>query len=353
MSDSAPVVLTLLAGFEVSQSAERVIAASGARIVRARTPSASVWRSAAAVIVDADSAHRCVRAGLSRRQAVFLVGACEPSPAAWAAAVDVGAQRLFALPQQESELLGLLSEAVEAAVAPARRGRVIAVTAGRGGGGASVFATALAQLAGDALIVDLDPGGGGIDLVAGVESVAGLRWPDLNLGSGRLGWDAVRAVLPRRLGVSVLSSSRSVVEIAPEPAAAIIEAGRRGGVTVVCDVPRHLSAAGLYAVEAADLVVVITPCDVRGIAAATASVGIVRTVNPSVGLVVRGPSPGGLRPREAGAAVSAPVLAAMRPEPMLDRRLETGGLRLGRRSPLADAARRVLALEPPTGAHAA
>jgi len=118
-------------------------------------------------------------------------------------------------------------------------------------------------------------------------------------------------------------------------------------------VPRHLTAAGLYAVEAADLVVVVTPCDVRGIAAAAASVGIVRTVNPSVGLVVRGPSPGGLRPREAGAAVSAPVLAAMRPEPMLDRRLETGGLRLGRRSPLAAAARRVLALEALTGVRAA
>ena len=353
MTSSAPVVLVLLTGFELSQSADRVAAAAGARSVRTRTPGGRTWRTAAAVLVDEDAARRCARAGLPRRDGVFLVGAGEPSDTAWAAALDVGAQRLCTLPEQEAELVGLVSEAAETGAASARRGGVIAVTAGRGGGGASVFATALAQTAGESLLIDLDPCGGGIDLLLGGESAPGLRWPDLNLQGGRLGWHAVREVLPRRGRVSVLSSARGYHHIDPEPVAAVVEAGRRGGAIVVCDVPRQPAPAALCALEAADLVVVVTSCDVRGIAAAAATLGVLRSANPNVGLVLRGPSPGGLGPREAADATAAPVLAAMRPEPLLDRRLETGGLRLGRRSPLAGAARRVLGVRPETGIRAA
>ena len=64
--------------------------------------------------------------------------------------------------------------------------------AGRGGAGASVFATALAQTAADALLVDADPCGGGIDLVLGCERETGLRWPDLTLQGGRLSYTALR-----------------------------------------------------------------------------------------------------------------------------------------------------------------
>jgi hypothetical protein len=71
---------------------------------------------------------------------------------------------------------------------------------------------------------------------------------------------------------------------------------------------------------------------------------LVRRVNPNVGLVVRGPAPGGLRAREVAEVAGVPLLAAMRPEPMLARQLEQGGVRLRRRSPLAAAAHRVLAV---------
>ena len=65
-------------------------------------------------------------------------------------------------------------------------------------------------------------------------------------------------------------------------------------------------------------------------------------VNPNVGLVVRGPAPGGLGPAEFATAVGLPLLTTMRPEPMLAERLEHGGLRFGARSPLARAARETL-----------
>ena len=51
----------------------------------------------------------------------------------------------------------------------------------------------------DALLVDVDPWGGGIDLVLGSEDEPGLRWPDLALQGGRLS-TAVREALPRTAG---------------------------------------------------------------------------------------------------------------------------------------------------------
>jgi hypothetical protein len=83
---------------------------------------------------------------------------------------------------------------------------------------------------------------------------------------------------------------------------------------------------------------------VRGCAAAAAIVPALSAINPNVGLVVRGPAPGGLRSPEVARIVGLPLLAAMRSQPGLAATLERGGLRLRRRAPLAVAARRVLAV---------
>lgn len=340
----AAVVLVLLSDGDLVADADRVAAAAGARVVRAQTAVRKSWLAAVAVLVDESAARRCVQDGMPRRDGVVLVSRTDPSPSTWAVAIDVGAQHVYVLPAQERELVRTLSEAAETRPGPAAPGRVIAVVPGRGGGGASVFAAALARSAGQSLLVDLDSCGGGVDLLLGAESEPGLRWPDLRTRSGRLSWSAVREALPCRDGVSILSSARAYHEIEPDLVTAVAEAGRRGGTTVVCDVPRQPACPGVSALELADLVVVVTCCDVRGIAAAAAVTGVVRTMNPNVGLVVRGPAPGGLSPREAVAVVAAPLLAALRPEPMLAQRLDRGGLRLGRRSPLGAAARKVLAV---------
>ncbi|AGL29134.1 hypothetical protein J113_25565 [Mycobacterium tuberculosis CAS/NITR204] len=93
-----------------------------------------------------------------------------------------------------------------------------AVIGGRGGAG-TLFAVALAQAAADALLVDLDPWAGGIDLLVGGETAPGLRWPDLALQGGRLNWSAVRAALPRPRGISVLSGTRRGYELDAGPVA--------------------------------------------------------------------------------------------------------------------------------------
>lgn len=343
---SGATLLTMLDDPQLADSVDRIAAAAATPVIRRTAPGIRSWSGAAAVILDEQNAQRCVRDGLPRRGRVFLVGPSGPTAKTWEAAARVGAQQHFALPAQEAELVARLSEAVDSTDSPG--GRVIAVIAGRGGGGASVFSAALASCAGDALLIDLDSSGGGIDLLVGLENAPGLRWPDLNLQAGRLAWKAVRQALPGRDGVRVLSGSRAFHEIERAALSAVAEAGRRGGATVVLDVPRQLNPVSAHALDIADLVVVITSCDVRGIAASAALAGVLRTVNPSIGLVVRGPAPGGLGAREAAQAIGLPLLAAMRPEPGLDQRLEGGGWRLRRRAPLTTAARTVLAVPRPS-----
>ena len=309
-------VLTLLDDSELREAVERVAAAVGLRVL-ASPPvlTRKTWSAVSAVILDEPAARRCE--GMPRRAGLILVCVGEPQESSWQAAIALGAQHICALPAQEDLLTRNLADAAEQARGDVGEGRVIAVVGGRGGAGASVFAAALAQTSACSLLVDLDPWSGGIDLLLDSESAPGLRWPDLSLQGGRLNWPPVRDALPNHRGVSVLSGTRSCHEMDAGPVESVLDAGRRGGVMVICDLPRRATAA---------------------------MAAVLRTVNPNIGLVVRGPSPGGLRAREVADVTRLPLLAAMRPEPMLSERLERGGLRLGRRSVLAAAARDVLAV---------
>ncbi|HEX2283762.1 MAG TPA: septum site-determining protein Ssd [Mycobacterium sp.] len=337
-------ILALIADSALRDDVDRVSAAAGLPVVHASEPSSrKVWTGAAAVLLDVQAARRCAQRALPRRGRVVLVSHAEPRTAEWEAAIAVGAQHVVTLPAQDGELMAELSEAAEASLEDGR-GAVVAVIAGRGGASASVFATALARTASEALLVDADPWSGGIDLVLGSEGSSGLRWPDLELRGGRLNYAALRDALPRLHGVSVLSGSRGGGDIDAAPLGAVIDAGSRGGATVVCDVPRRSTAAAETALDSADLVVVITPADVRSCAAAAAVARWVSAVNPNSGVVVRGPAPGGLRSSDVAEIVGLPLLAAMRPQSGVAATLERGGLRLRRRSPLAAAARRVLAV---------
>ncbi len=340
-------LLALVAQPALRDELDRVAAAAGVRVIQLgeAVPSRKAWSAAAAVVLDRNAAARCSPAGLPRRGHVIVLAGAEPNAADWQAAVAVGAQRVLTLPADGNELVAELAEAAEAANDGGRRGEVVAVIGARGGAGASLLATAVAQRAGDALLVDLDDWGGGIDLLAGTEHSAGLRWCDLTARRGRLSWPALRDALPRHRGVSVLSGARRGHEVPAVGAGtvdAVVDAGRRGGITVVCDVPRALSDPVETALSAADLVVMVTPCDVRSCAAGAAVAPRLLSANPNAGLVVRGPAPGGLRAAEVAEIIGLPLLTTLRAEPRLAERLEHAGLRLHRRSALGVAAVRVL-----------
>lgn len=326
------------------EDVDRVAAAAGVRVVHVGEPSSrAVWSGAPVVLLDRLAAGRCVAQGLPRRDRVLLLSASD-TRADWESAVAVGAERVLQLPGQDATLMAVLAAAPQPSGSGAQRGPVLAVLGGAGGAGASVFAAAVAQTATESLLIDADPWGAGLDLVLGSEHETGLRWPDLTLNDGRVEYGALRDALPMRRGVTVLSGARTGAEIAAAPLASVIDAGRRAGVTVVCDVARQPGAGPETALRAADLVVLVTAADVRCTAACGVIGGWARTVNPNVGLVVRGPSPGGLRADDVAQTVGLPLLAAMRPQPGLAAAMEHGGLRVRPRSPLAVAAASVLAL---------
>jgi secretion/DNA translocation related CpaE-like protein len=347
---AAAGVLAVLTDAALREELDRAAAAVGVRVVHVGVGAAlsrRTWSAAAAVVLDRPAADRCGQAMFPRRVHVSVLTAAEPTTATWESAITVGAQHVLRLPEQEADLVRELAEAAAHGSGPdGPRGGVVAVIGGRGGAGASLFAVALALAAADALLVDLDPWGGGIDLLVGGESAPGVRWPDLALRGGRLNWSAVRDALPLHRGISVLSGTRRGDEVAAGPVEAVVDAGRRGGVTVVCDLPRRLIDATQTALDTADLVVLVSSCDVRSCAATATIAPALATINPNVGLVVRGPSPGGLRAAEVAEIAGLPLLASMRVEPRLAEQLEHGGLRLRRGSALAVAARRVLGVLP-------
>lgn len=336
-------ILSLVVDGALRRDVDRIAAAAGVRVVHAGEPSSrKVWTGALAVVLDAETARHCVDLALPRRDRILVIGPAEPRPDDWSVAISIGAQRVLAIPEQEAELVSELSDAAESMRDSDRRGKVLAVIGARGGAGASAFAAAFAHVAPDALLIDVDPWSGGIDLVLGSERDAGLRWPDVALGGGRVTHSALCAALPRRGGIAVLSGGQTGGEVDPVALASVVDGGCRGGATVICDLPRRATTAVDAALDSADLVVLVTPADIRSCAAAGVMAQWLTAANPNVGLIVRGPAPGGLRAAEIARLTGLPLLAAMRYQPGLAAELEHGGLRPRHRSPLTSAARRVL-----------
>jgi secretion/DNA translocation related CpaE-like protein len=353
MTNTSARVLALIATGPLQEEVLRLAAAAGCELemsvdpVGARLP----WANAPLVLLDEISAQRCAAAGLPRRDGVLVLtegsGEGGAGDALWRSAVAVGAEHVVHLPDGERFLVNALGERLESADAG---GRVLAVLGGRGGAGASVLAAAVASAAVGAarrsLLVDCDPLGGGLDLVLGAEERAGLRWSGVALTGGRVAASALREALPSADAqglLTVLSCGRDAVGPSAEAVAAVLDAGSRAGDVVVCDLPRASCETTLAALDRADLAVLVVPAEVRACAAAARVVAAMEARAVGLQLVVRGPAPGGLSASDVSEALGIPLLAAMRPQPGLAAALERGTLTQARRSPLAAAARQVLA----------
>lgn len=188
---------------------------------------------------------------------------------------------------------------------------VIGVVGGRGGAGASTFACALAALAGlaglggRALLVDLDPVAGGLDVLLGIEAAPGARWSGLRLDGGRLDPDVLVEGLPQWSSVAVLSA-----DLAPESrtVAQTLDVAVRAG-PVVVDLGRWPSPGRAAALRRCALTVLICAADVRSVTGARA-VRLGLCPAPA-GLVVvrsgRDPAP----PPRVAALVDLPLIGAV------------------------------------------
>jgi secretion/DNA translocation related CpaE-like protein len=326
----------------------KLAAAAGCELERVPDAAAARlrWPTAPLVLLDATGVAECVT--FPRRDAVVVV-VPDPEPQElWKQAMEVGAERLITLPGAEPWLVSALADAAEGP--PSNAGKVLAVLGARGGAGASVFAVSVSLTAlrtGDnTLLVDCDPRGGGLDVVLGAEAEEGLRWPDMQLSAGRVAASSLHMALPTRkkgnARLTLLSGARQGEGPAPDAVAAVIEAGRRTGEVVVCDVPRQLDAAAWAAVDRADLVVIVTPAEVRACITARQLAEELQARGVCPQLVVRGPSPGGLKTTEIAAAIGIPLLSTMRPEPQLAQSLDRGDFHPKPKGPLSTAAKATL-----------
>lgn len=326
----------------------RVLAAAGtdAEVATGGPALRRAHREAPLILVGGDVLTSPAVRALPRRPGVVVVTRGELAAEGWAAAVGLGAERVVVLPEDEP---WLLSRVAGAGRRPRRRGWLLAVGGCCGGAGASSLAVALALLAGEreeVVLVDADGLGGGLDLLLGAESAAGLRWPELGGVRGRVDGEAVAAALPEVAGVRLLAAGRDPGEPVPGPALVAVSEGLRdAGRAVVVDLPR--AADGVEAVLAdADLAVLVVPGRLR---AACAARLLVQTgaSGPSpwaaAHLVVRR-QPGGLDAREVARLIGRPVLAELGHDAGAVTRAERGRLPpIGARSAWGTAGRRLLA----------
>jgi secretion/DNA translocation related CpaE-like protein len=305
------------------------------------------WRVAPLVVVGADCADRCVALGPARRAGVLLVTRGPAERAAFVAGIALGVAEVVELPAAEQRLVELLSGARAEPAGPP--GAVVGVLAGCGGAGASVLAAALAIVAARAgrspLLVDADPLGGGVDLLLGGESAAGLRWPDLAGLAGPVSPSTLRDALPSLHGVRVLAAARSGPAELPAPALrAVLAAGRRFADPVVADVARSVDPVSEAVLAEAHRVLLVVPDQVRAVAAAARMAAWAGQFAVDLELVVRRCGPRGLAAAEVAATLELPLAGVLGPEPGLAGALERGeppGRRP--RGPLAQLCGRVLA----------
>ena len=298
-------------------------------------------REAPLVLLGADALYGSPVRALPRRPGVVVVSG-RPLPAAgWAAAVDVGAERVVVLPEDEAWLLSRSAAAVRV---PAERGWLVAVGGSCGGAGVSTVAAAVALAAAPGVVlVDADPWGAGLDLLLGAERADGPRWPELAGLRGRVDGEALVAALPEVGGVHVLAASRSAPAPIPDEAlTAAVEAARAVGRPVVVDLPRDGPATEAVLAET-DVAVLVVPARLRSATAARLLVSAPGSAWAGAQLVVRQVA-GGLSRDEVADVVGRPVLADL-PH---DRRAVARGERgeppaVSPRSPLGAVARRVLA----------
>ena len=327
----------------------RLAAAAGCQLEVAHDVAAGLrgWSAAAVVLVGADLAGGVAEQRPPRREQVHVVSAGPAADGLFRSALDLGATDVTELPAAEAWLVELLTDATDGPRTGSRSGRgalTLGVVAGSGGAGATTFACALALTAatsGRAALLDLDPLGPGVDRVVGLEAGDGVRWDALTDSRGRLGSRSLRAALPGKDGLAVLTwAPGPPLRLDPPLAREVLSASCRGNDVVVLDLPRSVDDVGAEVAARCDLVLVVTDPSVPGVAAAGRVVAGLLAVTERVGLAVRA---GAVAPDHVARVLDLPLVCEVGTQRRLAEHLDLGlGPVRSRRSPLARAARTTL-----------
>lgn len=302
----------------------------------------AAWTSAPLVLVGLDQAATAAGLVLPRRTQVYLVAEDQDQAEACRWSARLGAA-VLTLPSGADGLA-----AAAAGGHGAGGGRLVCVVGGSGGAGASTCAAGLAVTAArdrqQVALVDTDERGGGLDLLFGAELVDGWRWPRLAGATGLLG--NLRDQLPEVEGVSLLAVGREGQQ-APLPAeqlAAVLTSLARSHDLVVVDLPRTFSTASRQALRVADLTLLVVRADLRGVAAARATVAELLPACARLVLVVRQGPRRGLDSAAVAAALELPLAEVISHDDALAFAAERGDPPArSARSSLARSCRRLLA----------
>jgi secretion/DNA translocation related CpaE-like protein len=284
---------------------------------------AEMWTSAPLILVDA--ALLVPGVTVPARPGLIVVTRAIDEADAWRRLVNVGAEHIVELPLGAPWLYERFGRSLDSEPAS----DLIVVVGAAGGSGCSSLAAALArhhnETSGAGVLVDLDPSGGGIDLMLGAETSQGARWDELAGIGGRVDDRVLLQALPRAGGLPVLSWPPAS-EVEPDAVAVghVLDALSRSRAAVVVDAGRGVDMRSTIAFTRAARAVVVVPLRVRAVSAARRVLHrLPHHVEPLV--VAREPAPGGLRPEDLASALGVPVSATLADDRRRGPREELGG----------------------------
>jgi secretion/DNA translocation related CpaE-like protein len=340
-----PTIVVSTSDPELLDHALSVVATAGLEAEVASDPAflRGRWSSASMLLVGVDHAPELAELRLPRRAEVYLLSETSSAPAAYQWSIALGAA-VVVVPGHVRWLSGAIAEVSRR---PSGSGRTVCVTGGSGGVGASTLAAGLAFVAARSgrrtVLVDLDPTGGGLDLLVGAERLDGWRWPRLATARGHLG--DLGDQLPAVDGVDLLSMGRGVESATPSPEAirAVLGALSASHELTVVDVPRHVGADALEPVSSASAWMVVVRDDLRGVTAGRERLRTLQAAGIHPGVVVRSGRSRRIDAQSVAEGAAADLLAVLAEEPGLLLAAERGDPpgRSGR-SPLGQVARRLL-----------
>lgn len=288
MDDTAHRPLVATADPRLRDAVLAAVAAAGleAELIEDAAALAALRRTPSVLVVGVDLAQALAGHELSRRIRVHLVGEREDSDrlCAWSAALGAA---VTTLPDGIRWLTSAL-----AGTPPDGRGRLVAVLGGSGGVGVSTLAVDLGWQAASsgtpAAVVELDPTGPGLDLLLGLETEPGWRWPALTAAEGYLG--ELHDQLPVRDRLAVLAHSRSERSQPPLTAVrAVLRSLRREHRLVLADLGHRAEPDTLAILDECDAALLVCRSGPAGVAGAAALLDRLPTAVPMAALL-RGPA---------------------------------------------------------------
>jgi secretion/DNA translocation related CpaE-like protein len=296
----------------LGEQVSRLAAAGGVPLQVSSQPAEvrHLWEEAGLVLLGADVASS-LGPPLPRRAGVLLVDERDDERAL-RLAVAVGAERVVCLPADAPWLVDRMSEAVEGAL-PAP---VVGVLGARGGVGATVLTAGLAVAASRAGLrcaaVDTDVGAGDLGLLLDLAGEPGVRWGDLAAAAGRLPSGDLGAALPGRDGVGLLAAGPPPSPVLTAGTVqAVLPALARGHDVVLVDLGRALTPGARAARDSCSVLLLVVPCEPRGLLGASSALHDLGDQPPPVRLVARAGRGGG-DPRQVADELGLPLAGQLR-----------------------------------------